>query len=261
MVSKLKKLPYVSGNKGRPSVDWVALHYMWVHEGKPDLKVFFVERGLNPGSLPNLSRIRKWVKGLVKIEYKAVEPKFTNEVTEDVAKEMIRQATVETYSEPAPPPEPEPEPEPSAYEEQTEPDPKPLPQPVHQTIDDRVWDKIKTWRASQSRNDYETADALRQHVKLFINQTTVRNELNGEVIGTKMRAAEMGQLGRTLLDVQRIQRLSLGMSTDNIGVKNPAEQLAAEVDRTDDDVPVFAVEVNKDGKFIRPRPRQITGAK
>lgn len=130
--------------------------------------------------------------------------------------------------------------------------------PIKVQLQPGLWEKVQQWRSTQAISDYETAEALRSHVKLYINQQ-MKKDKNGKVVGSRMRAIEVAHIGKALLDIQKVQRLALGMSTENVGVNNPAEAVASEVDRTADDVPIFAVEVNKNGKFVRPRPRKISG--
>jgi hypothetical protein len=60
--------------------------------------------------------------------------------------------------------------------------------------------------------------------------------------------------------VQRIQRLSLGMSTENVGVDRPEENVNVEKS-TDGDgpqLPVYVVEMSRGGKFVRARLRLAT---
>lgn len=120
-----------------------------------------------------------------------------------------------------------------------------------------LWQVIKEWRLKQGEDDYKTADALRQHVKLVLNKS-LRKDVDGKPYSI-ISNRDMTGISNTLLNIQRIQRLALGMSTENVGL--PADQTAqdsmiAMVTDKDaaDEIPTFVVEVNKAGKFVRPKP-------
>mgnify|MGYP003641775461 CR=1 FL=1 len=124
-----------------------------------------------------------------------------------------------------------------------------------------VWSTFKKWRIMQGQEDYQTAAALRQHVKIRLNQA-LRKKDNGEVFSSLM-PRDVDAISRTLLNIQKIQRLALGMSTENVGVPNTDQlQLDNEIIEATgtDDIPTFIVEVNKNGKFVRPKPRQVSAA-
>lgn len=123
----------------------------------------------------------------------------------------------------------------------------------------RVWSMIRSWRALQAENDYRVGNKLRKAIERKIE--IILKEMDE---GKEPKTYELVNLSNALEKVQKIQRLSLGMSTDNVGVKS-AEEMAREKaaeeikekSGTEDDGPIFAVEVNENGKFTRLRPRRV----
>ncbi len=234
MSEEKRRCPYTS-DYGRPRINWDALFDDWIKEGKPDDKGRFLELyGINPNMTVARRNLKLWVYRAVEIDYDA--GKFTPDKSMSVVSVLDK-----THAHA------------SERIDKIEAD-------EVQSDSDSYWNKIEAWRKKQAGEDYSTATALRQHIKLFINQTSIRNDA-GEITGTKMKSSDMNHVGKCLLDIQRIQRLALGLSTENVGMAGPTEHMAIEVDKTEDHVPIFAVEINKDGKFIRPRPRQVAGAK
>lgn len=120
-----------------------------------------------------------------------------------------------------------------------------------------LWQVVQQWRAGQAESDFKTADAIRTHVKLMLNNGFLRDADGG--VQTKLTPSQINSLADTLSVVQRIQRLALGMSTENVGVDRPVESHIEQPASTDSDVPVFVVEINDNGKFIRPRPKLVNG--
>lgn len=112
---------------------------------------------------------------------------------------------------------------------------------------------IARWRKRQGEEDYTTANALRQHIKLKLKQAIAKDE-HGQTY-SKLSKTDISTFAKSLADLQKIQRLALGMSTDNIDV---AQKSIVEKQKSDD-VPTFEVELNDNGKFKRPRPRRIKG--
>jgi hypothetical protein len=118
-----------------------------------------------------------------------------------------------------------------------------------------VWQIVNQWRKAQAKHDYTTADQIRVHIKLILQRSLVRNIVDGkEEYATKLTATEVSRLASALQKIQHIQRLALGMTTENVGVDKIEPVVNVEMD---DDCPVFVVEVSSNGRFIRPRPRQI----
>ena len=140
--------------------------------------------------------------------------------------------------------------------------PKATARPDQEVDKHDIWKTIKLWRVKQGEADYLTADALRQHIKIKLNQALVKNP--DGTLSTKLGNRDVNSLSNTLINIQKIQRLALGMSTENVGVSDnttttEADTLLAAA-AAEDDVPTFVVEVNKNGKFVRPKPRQLKQA-
>ena len=118
-----------------------------------------------------------------------------------------------------------------------------------------MWHKFQKWRADQGQSDWVLADAMKTHLKIQLNKA-LRKHPDGSPL-TELRSKELSMMASTLANLQRIQRLALGMSTDNHGVQEPPDPNVAKNTEKQPDFPTFVVEVNKDGKFERARPRQI----
>jgi hypothetical protein len=126
--------------------------------------------------------------------------------------------------------------------------------PVAEIAD--IWQIIQQWRKGQAINDYKAAEAIRNHVELILKSGLEVVEVGSKKVKrVTLKPVDLKHLAECIEKLQRIQRLALGMSTDNIGVD--IGETDSRVEQVTDDCPVFAVEVNKNGKFIRPRPRQV----
>jgi hypothetical protein len=117
----------------------------------------------------------------------------------------------------------------------------------------KVQTMIRTWRAHQAEADYRVGNKLRVLVEAQLARLQEKMDQ-----GEEIKTYELVNLAKTLETIQRIQRLSLGMSTDNVGIED-ARKLAEEQagEEQQDDTPVFSVEVNENGKFTRLRPRRV----
>jgi hypothetical protein len=135
-------------------------------------------------------------------------------------------------------------------------------EPVIEDTINELWQIVQQWRRKQAEFDYKTADNVRLHVQAILREKIsqiVDPETGKTVARSKLKASELMNLTRALESVQRIQRLALGMSTENIGVDRIDPDTHVEKQEPDDQTgPVFIVEVNKNGRFIRPRPRQVS---
>jgi hypothetical protein len=119
-----------------------------------------------------------------------------------------------------------------------------------------MWQLVQGWRRGQAGKDFECAEKLRQHLDSLLAQHL--KIVDGEMI-SKLTPTSLGRLADTAAKIQRMQRLALGMSTDNVGIPIlPEPETHVEGEQQTSDVPVYVVEVNKDGKFIRSKPRQIS---
>jgi hypothetical protein len=127
-----------------------------------------------------------------------------------------------------------------------------------------LWQRYVEWRREQGVKDYFLGEKLRQHLNLQLSKTLVVREVklaDGSVeerIESTLNPKELAQYTDTAAKIQTIQRLALGMSTENIGVDMPgaSEQTAAREGAAEDGLPVFVVEMSRGGKFQRITPRQ-----
>jgi len=118
-----------------------------------------------------------------------------------------------------------------------------------------MWQLVQGWRKGQAEKDFAAAEQLREHFTLLLNQATTRNKA-GELV-TKMSSTSLSRLADVALKIQKMQRLALGMTTENVGIPTlpePETHVEAEIGPQ---FPTYIVEVSKDGKFHRPKPRQI----
>lgn len=119
-----------------------------------------------------------------------------------------------------------------------------------------LWQVVQQWRAGQAENDFKTAETIRGHIKLILNNS-VFVDANGKQ-QTRLTPRDLINLADAVETLQKVQRLALGMSTENIGVDRVDE---SHVEHTEGpDVPIFVVEINENGKFKRARPIQISGS-
>ena len=123
-----------------------------------------------------------------------------------------------------------------------------------------IWQLVQGWRKKQAKSDWETADAIRTHIKLLLNNAVMQkpDPLGGKPeIRTKLTPSQIRSLTGALADLQRIQRLALGMSTENIGVEADVRHSDNDGEKIQIKETIFEVQVNKDGKFVRARPEII----
>jgi len=128
-----------------------------------------------------------------------------------------------------------------------------------------IWDIYMRWRQTQSSADYLTAGKIREHLRLLLDAGLTED-------GSKYTPSELGRLAAVAESIQRIQRLALGMSTENVGMEYPGsnvEKTTTEAPTTveaesteapaqapaEAPMPVFVVEMSRQGKFMRARPR------
>jgi hypothetical protein len=121
-----------------------------------------------------------------------------------------------------------------------------------------LWQVVQQWRAGQAESDFKTADMIRAHVKLILNQGFIK-DADGNV-QSKLSPNQINSLADSLAIIQKVQRLALGMSTENVGVDRPVDTHIEQPTGSDSDIPVFVVEINDAGKFVRPRPKLVNGA-
>ena len=131
-----------------------------------------------------------------------------------------------------------------------------------QTPDKKInglWQIVQQWRAGQAESDWSTANNIRQHLKLILNQAIIKDD-NGNP-KTKLSPRDLVNVADALETLQKVQRLALGMSTENVGVDRPDD--GSHVDTGDDELgcPIFEVQISDNGKFKRARPILINGGK
>lgn len=228
-------LPPLKSKRGRPKAirpthtfDQKMLVDEWINSPLTDAREFLAPKGYSMGDLV----VRQFADRL-ETEYPKKQYKETEVLSPEVDKAVdikTRTAKRALINEPGP--------------DDTDP----------QTEDKitELWRKITTWRNNQPEADYKIGNALQNHIKMILNQSLVNVE--GEM-RTKLNARAISHLTQASLNVQKLQRLALGLSTENMGLQE-RDNLVAET--SDDEIPTFVVEINKDGKFIRPRPRQVS---
>ena len=118
---------------------------------------------------------------------------------------------------------------------------------------DSVYQMVMQWRAGLAELDYTACRRVRDLVLKRITQLEAKDAVYD--------ALELRRLASAIAEIQRVQRLALGMSTENVGVEFP-EVGDSNVDNTPQEgqapqCPIFVVEVNENGKFKRARPKQI----
>lgn len=122
-----------------------------------------------------------------------------------------------------------------------------------------LWLLYNKWRQRQCGSDYNTAEKIRQHLRILLDAgLKPGEEVDGKPTwGTTLTPTDLAKLANVAESVQRIQRLSLGMSTENVGVDRPEENVNVEKTEGDDgnQLPVYVVEMSRGGKFVRARPR------
>lgn len=226
--------------KGRPGRDYEALYRQWQEAGYPEKADWLRSMGLNPRTGTVISHTKKWLWQMAKDMGTAFVDRKEN-------KKARKEKTIPT------PPLP-----PEVDEETGEKIPPPSPK---DDITPRGWHQIREWRRQQSAHDYKAADTVRQVCKMLLKESIVIKVLED---GTRdyrstIKPNDLRAIMNTLTDVQRVQRLALGMSTENLGLESPVTDSNVEkaVDHTEEAIPVFVVEMSTRGKFLRPRPRKV----
>lgn len=126
------------------------------------------------------------------------------------------------------------------------------------------WQVVQQWRRKQVMEDYKSAESVRMHVKLILKHSLAQQAGEGGKVEfrTLLKPHEVRQLTQALGDCQRIQRLALGLSTENVGVDLPSsagedQHVEKNVTPSEEPIPTFVVEMSRGGKFMRPRPRRV----
>jgi len=120
-----------------------------------------------------------------------------------------------------------------------------------------LWEIVQAWRKDQCKLDYETANVLRQHIRLILNNSVkqvVDPETKKATTISKLKPQHIKQMASALIDIQKIQRLALGLSTENVGVEADVKYSEEKIEIKET---IFEVQVNHDGKFIKARPELV----
>lgn len=127
-----------------------------------------------------------------------------------------------------------------------------------------MWNAFLIWRRDQGAFDYLTAEKLRLHLTAILEQNLesrfIREKGQKKEIHTsKLTGAELARLADVALKIQHIQRLALGLSTENLGfeVATKGNESHIEQKKGEDGLPIFVVEMSRGGKFQRVRPRLV----
>ena len=112
------------------------------------------------------------------------------------------------------------------------------------SVESPTWDQVLRWRAVQLREDYRISSKLRE---LIENRTDQFQEAIDS--GRNVKTHDLVNLAKACEMVQRVQRLCLGLSTDNVGIDK--------VEKEEDNTPTFIVEMEENGKFKTQRPRKV----
>jgi len=69
---------------------------------------------------------------------------------------------------------------------------------------------------------------------------------------------QLNRLAEVAMRIQKMQRLALGMTTENVGIPTlPEPEPHVEAPKDGPQLPTYVVQVGKDGKFVTPKPRRI----
>ena len=229
---------------GRAPRDWDTLFNEWVLSGKTK-SAFMESKGINSKSGSAITGTREWYRRLDDVRNKTFETRLARikDTKETVSAEpIIDKAEVgkEIGIDFA------------GVKEEAQPS---------------TWQVISRWRSKQAVDDWKTADSLRVQIKLMLQKAVkkkVRAGDNGETITeyeTSLSAHELRAITTALESIQRIQRLALGLSTENVGVDFPevaGKKIIEEQTLEERIVPIFQVRMNKGGRFVDSRPRRIT---
>jgi len=199
-------------------INWEHLFDEWMIVGMPNKYTFLAEKGLNPKSEICQRQMAFWEKGIAKV---------LDNVT------LSHREYLEIGGK----------------------------TPANATS----WEIIQRFREAQARADFRRANMLAKHVENQIAQgweeVTTRDPATlKEVVEYRstIPAVKLNHLATTIEKIQRIQRLALGLSTDNLGVADPTTtETHVEQDKKESKGPVFIVETTESGKFKAPKPKRV----
>lgn len=236
------KVEYIGPKSGRPKHSWDTLYVNWRTANFPPKGQWLRGLGINPSNGATVRGTRGW------------DARRCNDLGLDPIARSTggRRAPKKVYLEPTSPiPDATPPGRATPVSEV-----KPLAIPSD-------WETIRSWRRKQAGDDYRTADTVRSICKMILKNSIERvtTESGGQDLRTTLKPHEVRAITDALNGVQRMQRLALGMSTENVGVDSPVTPQDSHVEKNKDetpDIPTFVVEMSSKGKFLLPRPRRVS---
>ncbi len=212
---------------GRPGYDWDALYIGWLHSGM-DKNAFLKARGVAFRGGSALKHTARWIRDLNFDQYQTL---IANQGAE------LREPT-----------------SPEKHE--------PIHEAHHSEVDDACcWQQVMARRSSQGISDWQSADSVRTHIELILEQgMSCRICEDGQVgLSTTLTPQELRQLAKALSDVQRVQRMALGLTSDDVGKIPQGECLSEPPQAVDGEhrKNMFIVELSRSGRFIHARPRRV----
>ena len=122
---------------------------------------------------------------------------------------------------------------------------------------------VKMWALGLAPKHYKASQMLRLHAEIYMEKQFLHDD-TGAIVGTHLKPQQLSQLSTVLSTCQKMDRLACGLSTENVFIPNQGDG-AEKGKHVEDDKkqlednrrsgPVFVVEVSRNGKFMRPRPR------
>lgn len=225
------------GYKGR---DWSRLFDEWLTSGKTKVE-FLISKGIDPRTGRTREATAEWEGALA-----AARERMNAELTaRQVESSAVNAALVSALPEVAP----------AELIKLAGPVPA---MPDRSAIPESTWSLITRWRAGQAAQDWRTSDQMRWHIESILAQRIREvKEADGNVrIETTLKSHEVRALALALGEVQRIQRLAVGLSTENIGIDGPTDPNVEKEQGAETNPNLFVVELTKAGKFTRARPRR-----
>ena len=113
----------------------------------------------------------------------------------------------------------------------------------------QILELVKAWKNDISVKHYKTAQLALIHAELMLTDA-LKLDKDGQPIESTISPKDLRIVTSVIADVQKIQRMALGLPGETTGV------ITADITGNPQPDAVFNVRVNKDGKFIDPRPKQ-----